>query len=465
MIGASNTAVETAAAVRSGNASATEVTRAALDRIETHNPRLNAFTLVTRERVLGEAAALDSRIARGEDPGPLAGVPFAVKNLFDVAGETTLAGAKVSAGMPPAARDAAAIARLNAAGAMLVGALNMGEFAYDFTGRNAHFGPSRNPHDLERISGGSSGGSGSAVAGGLVPLALGTDTNGSIRVPAALCGVFGLKPTYGRLTRRGAYPFAASFDHIGPLARSVADLALSYDAMQGLDPDDPACALRPREPASPHIERGATGLRIAVAGGYFAENADPACLAAVDEVARALGAVRSCSVPEAARARAAAFVITGAEGGNLHLDRVRTQASEYDPETRDRFIAGALTPAAWYVQAQRFRRWFRARMQELFRDVDVIVAPATPAPAPGIHQATMRVGVTELPVRANLGIFTQPFSFVGLPVVAVPVQRAGDMPVGVQLVAAAWNEIAVLRAARALERDGVARAVVPAGFG
>ena len=201
--------------------------------------------------------------------GPLAGVPFAVKNLIDIAGLPTVAGSKINRDHPPASADAPLIARLEAAGAILVGALNMGEYAYDFTGENVHDGPSRNPFDTTRMSGGSSGGSGSAVGGGLVPLALGSDTNGSIRVPASFCGLFGLKPTYGRLTRAGSFPFVSSLDHLGPLARSAADLAMAYDAMQGYDPADPACVDRPAEPVSGPLDRGIGGLRIASAGGYF----------------------------------------------------------------------------------------------------------------------------------------------------------------------------------------------------
>jgi aspartyl-tRNA(Asn)/glutamyl-tRNA(Gln) amidotransferase subunit A len=240
-------------AVRRGAVTAAAVTEAALMRIAAAQPVLNAFTAVTAERARAAAAAVDAAIAAGRDPGPLAGVPFAVKNLFDVAGLPTLAGSRIEADSPPPAADAPLIVRLEAAGAVLVGALGMGEYAYDFTGRNAHYGATRNPHDPARMSGGSSGGSGSAVAGGLVPLALGSDTNGSIRVPSSLCGIFGLKPTFGRLTRRGSFPFVAALDHLGPFARSVDDLRLAYDAMQGPDPDDPACAGRPIEPAASAI--------------------------------------------------------------------------------------------------------------------------------------------------------------------------------------------------------------------
>src|SRR5213079_1893689 len=197
----------------------------------------------------------------------LAGVPFAVKNLFDVTGLPTRAGSKINRELAPCAHDSPLIERLEAAGAVLVGALNMGEYAYDFTGENVHDGNAHNPHDTSRMTGGSSSGSGGAVAGGLVPLALGSDTNGSIRVPSSFCGLFGLKPTYGRLTRARSFPFVASLDHLGPFARSARDLALAYDAMQGHDPADPVCAERPAEPALPLIERGAEGLRVAIAGG------------------------------------------------------------------------------------------------------------------------------------------------------------------------------------------------------
>ena len=308
------------------------------------------------------------------------------------------------------------IERLEAAGAILVGALNMGEYAYDFTGENVHDGPSRNPHDLSRMSGGSSGGSGSAVGGGLVPLALGSDTNGSIRVPSSLCGIFGLKPTYGRLSRaRSRFPSSASLDHLGPFARSTRDLALSYDAMQGRDPDDPVCTgsrrrtraavarARRRRPA----DRGR--------GRLFQERR-------VSGSARGgqAGSRRRCrsrarsNLPEAQRARAAAYVITATEGAALHLDRLRKRAQGFRsrrarPPDRGRHDSvgpgrqGAEIPPL----VSRRRCWICSR------SVDVIIAPATPCTAPSIGQQTFMLDGVELPVRPNLGIFTQPISFIG----------------------------------------------------
>jgi 1-carboxybiuret hydrolase len=363
--------------------------------------------------------------------------------------------------LPAAERDSPLIARLEAAGAVLLGALNMGEYAYDFTGENVHDGPSRNPHDTARMTGGSSGGSGGAVAGRLVPLALGSDTNGSIRVPSSLCGIFGLKPTYGRLPRTGSFPFVTSLDHLGALARCVADLAAAYDAMQGPDPADPVCAERPAEPTLPLIGREAEGLRIAVAGGYFRDGVPVEAAAAVAKVASALGAAREIELPEAARARAAAYVISAAEGAGLHLDRLRSRAADYDPAVRDRLIAGAMIPAAMVARAQKFRRWYRDRVLALFDEVDAILAPATPCTAPLLGQQAFVVNGVEMPVRANLGLYTQPISFIGLPVVVVPVALS-PLPIGVQIVAAPWREDIALRIAHALEAAGAVAAPRPA---
>lgn len=453
------TATQIAAAVVRREVSARDVLASALDRIATTNPRLNAFSALLTERALARATRLDEAIARGEAVGPLAGVPFAAKNLYDIEGIATIAGSAINRERPPATRDAAAVRRLEAAGAILVGAANMGEYAYDFTGRNAHYGTSRNPHDPERMTGGSSSGSASAVAAGMVPLALGSDTNGSIRVPAAFCGLFGLKPTYGRLSRAGTYPFTASLDHVGPLARSTADLAAAYDAMQGFDADDPVYVDRAVEPTLASLDESIAGLQIAVAGGYFAEGGAPEAFAAVAHVASALGVTRVVDLPDSRRARAAAFVITSVEGANLHLDRLRARPGDFDPETRPRFFAGALVPGAWYVQAQRFRRWYQEQVRAVFREVDVILAPSAPISAPLIEQQAASLGGVEVPLRANLGIYTQPISFIGLPVVAVPVWR-GAMPMGVQIIAAPWAEQTALRVAAHLERLGAVQAPV-----
>jgi aspartyl-tRNA(Asn)/glutamyl-tRNA(Gln) amidotransferase subunit A len=454
------TATDIAQSVARGETTALAVTEAALARIAKHNPRLNAFTDVTAERARSRAQAIDADRTAGKPLGPLAGVPFAVKNLFDVKGLPTRAGAKINRERAPAERDQPLITRLEAAGAVLVGALNMGEYAYDFTGENVHDGNARNPHDPDHMTGGSSSGSAGAVAGRMVPLALGSDTNGSIRVPSSYCGLFGLKPTYGRLTRAHSFPFVASFDHLGPLARSARDLALAYDAMQGPDPEDPVCAGRAIEPTLPALARVTGGLRIAVAGGYFRKGLSPEANTAVARVAAALEVKREIEIPEAQRARAAAFVITASEGASLHLDRLRTRAQDFEPVVRDRLIAGAMIPASLVNRAQKFRRWYRERVLALFDEVDAILAPVTPSTAPRIGQQTMMLDGAEILLRPNIGIYTQPISFIGLPVVAVPVPLV-PMPIGVQVIAAPWREDVALRVAHALEQAGVAVAPKP----
>lgn len=458
--GSNASASEIAAAVAGGKITASAVTEAALARIARRNPVFNAFTDVTAERARRRARALDDERAAGKPPGPLAGVPFAVKNLFDVAGLPTRAGAKINREHAPAEKDSPLIERLEAAGAVLVGALNMGEYAYDFTGENIHDGDARNPHDPARMTGGSSSGSGGAVAGRLVPLALGSDTNGSIRVPSSLCGIFGLKPTYGRLSLARSFPFVASFDHFGPFARTTRDLAIAYDAMQGPDRDDPICADRLPEPTVPSLEAGIAGLRLAQAGGYFAEGLLPEAKEALARVAAALSIERTIELPEARRARAAAYVITATEGASLHLDRLRGRANDFDPAVRDRLLAGALVPAALVGKAQKFRRWYRDRVLALFDEVDAIIAPATPCAAPLIGQKTFMLDGVELPVRPNLGIYTQPISFIGLPVVAAPVPLS-PLPIGVQIIAPPWREEIALRISYALEQAGVAVAPKP----
>lgn len=456
---------EVADAVRAGEVSVTAVVDATLDRVEAHGPAFNAFTHVAAERARARAADLDRRRAAGEDLGPLAGVPFAAKNLLDIQGIPTRAGSKIRRAAPPAPRDAFVVRNLEAAGAVLVGATHMGEWAYDFTGRNAHDGPARNPRDRERMTGGSSSGSAAATAAGLVPFAVGSDTNGSIRVPAAFCGIFGIKPTYGRIARSGAFFLSSSLDHLGPFTRSVRDLALVYDVMQGLDPADPAQASRPPQHTMPLLDRGIEGLRIGVAGGHFAAGGQPEVHDAAARAADALGARRAVDLPGAARARSAAFVITAVEAANLHLQRLRDTAADFDPETRPRLLAGALIPGGWYAQAQRYRRWFRDEVARAFRDVDVLLAPTAPLPPPLIDQQTMTLDGRELLIRPHLGIFSQPLSFIGVPIVNVPLwpgEPGRGLPLGVQVIGRPWEEDVVLRVALALEQRGIAMAPVAA---
>ncbi|AEN64245.1 amidohydrolase, AtzE family [Enterobacter soli] len=440
-------------ALGTGELSAGEIARQTLDAITRINPQLNAWTAITAERMLAEAENIDTLRREKRPLPPLAGIPYAVKNLFDVAGHTTLAGAELFSQRPAA--DSFAVRQLRSAGGLLSGMVNMDAYAYGFTTENSHYGATHNPHDLKRIAGGSSGGSAAAVAAGLVHFSLGTDTNGSIRVPASLCGIYGLKPTFGRLSRSGSHPFVASLDHIGPFARRVSDLASVYDALQGRDSSDSFQADSSREQTRPLLDRGLDGLRCAVLGGYFSTWCDADARAAVARVAKALDAHDELLFPDAELARSAAFIISASEGGNQYLPALRSQPARFEPHSRERLLAGAMIPSAWYIQAQRFRAHARQAFKTLFSQADVLIAPATPRSATLIGEQTMEINGQSLPVRASMGMLTQPISFLGLPVTTVPLRTAHGAPIGLQLIAAPFNEQACLRVARVLEACGI----------
>ena len=450
-----------AASVAKGEVSARAVLESCISQIDATDARVNAFTDKTLNRAFAEADAVDARRAKGEALGPLAGVPYAVKNLFDIEGVVTRAGSVINRNHAAATADAFLVRQMKAAGAVLVGALNMDEYAYGFTTENTHYGPCHNPHDLSRIAGGSSGGSGSSVAAGQVPITLGSDTNGSIRVPASLCGVWGLKPTFGRLSRRGTYPFVYSIDHLGPMASSVNGLAMAYDALQIPDPLDPGCHALEVQSVMPTIGSGIEGLRVGVLGGYFYDLASPAAREVVALAAKTLGAKDDVTWPDAALGRAAAFIITASEGGSLHLNDLRTRADEFEPLSVDRFMAGALQPADWTIKAHRVRRLYRDKVNALFKDWDILLTAATPVSATVIGTEWLDINGAKYPARAAMGLLTQPISFAGCPVVAAPMWPAGNdaakgMPIGVQIIAAPWREDLAFRAARVLEQSGVA---------
>ena len=448
-----------AACVASGEISARALLESCISRIEATDARVNAFTEKTLSRAFAEADAVDIGRANGQALGPLAGVPYAVKNLFDIDGVVTLAGSTINRNHAAATADAFLVQQMKAAGAVLVGALNMDEYAYGFTTENTHYGPCHNPHDLNRIAGGSSGGSGAAVAAGQVPITLGSDTNGSIRVPASLCGVWGLKPTFGRLSRRGTYPFVYSIDHLGPIASSLKGLALTYDALQSPDPLDAGCHSLSIQQVMPTADQGIEGLRVGVLGGYFHDHASPAAREVVALAAKTLGAKEEVIWPDAALARSAAFIITASEGGSLHLNDLRTRADEFEPLSVDRFMAGALQPADWTIKAHRVRRMYRDKVNALFKDWDILLTAATPVSAPLIGTEWLHLNGIQHPARAAMGLLTQPISFAGCPVVAAPMwpTQTDGLPIAVQLIAAPWREDLAFRAAKVLERAGVAQ--------
>ncbi|HWU03261.1 MAG TPA: amidase family protein, partial [Novosphingobium sp.] len=319
-----------------------------------------------------------------------------------------------------------------------VAGLNMDEFAYGFATINARHGTTRNPADPARLAGGSSGGSAAVVAGGVLPFALGSDTNGSIRVPASLTGIYGLKPTHGDLPMAGVFPFAHSFDDIGPFAGTVADMAAVWAVLSG----------RGAGFAGP--------VRVGRLGGRFRQNAHPAQLATIDAIAAAFGTGDApfLDLCDVACARSAAFLITACEGGRLHREQLARRAMDYDPATRDRLIAGALLPEETYAQAQAFRAQARQQAIAALAGVDVVLAPAAPCEAPLIADPRILVDGALVPARADLGIHTQPITFLGLPALAVPLRRPTGLPLGLQLIGRPGAEPALFALAAHLEGEG-----------
>lgn len=441
-----------ATAVRAGTASASAVLEAALARIAVRNPGINAFTAVAADRARARATALDAAHAAGVPPGPLAGVPFGVKAMIAIAGQTTSAGSALHADDPPAAHDALVVRQLEAAGAVCVGALNMDEFGMGGTTENARFGATRNPHDLARTAGGSSGGSAAAVAAGILPLTLGADGLGSIRLPASLCGIYGLRPTGGAVSAQGLLGAVGTISTVGPLARTARDIALCHDALCGGGP----VARRTVET----LDAGVAGLRLARAGGYFAEGLDADAADALGRATDALHIAETVDFPEPRRARAAAMLVHTSESAVGKLDALRTRLEGFNPLTRERFLAHALLPAQWYLHAQRFRRWHTLEVLQLLQRFDVLLLPATPCVAPPLGSRTIRIEGKDLPIGPTLGWFTQPLAGTDCPALTVPIVRQGKLPIGVQLFAAPHREDLLLRVARQLEQVGVAGAPV-----
>lgn len=428
-----------AADVRSGRRLARDVAAEALGRIVARDAAINAVTRLLPDRAMAEAAAVDAKVARGEDPGPLAGVPYGVKDLFDVLGLPTTAGAAMRRGATPAAADARAIQRLEAAGAVLIATLNMDEYAYGFVTDNAEWGITRNPHDTERFAGGSSGGSAAAVADEMLAFTLGSDTNGSIRIPASLCGVYGLKPTHKSLPMEGTFPFVESLDDIGPFARTAAELKAIFDVLIG------------EAGAAPDTRPD----RIAMLGGWFRRNLAPPMDSALDELSTGLGGLATVELPQVGRARSAAFLMTAFEGGALHLPNLRRNPLDFDPATRDRLIAGAALPRSVYDEALAFRAWFREQVNAAFLQHDVLIAPSVFGPSPRIDHPVIEIDGKPEAARANLGLYTQPISFLGLPVVAAPLRRPNGLPLGIQLIAAQGNDRRLFALAERMEAMGL----------
>lgn len=437
-----------------GYLTAKEIAEYTLYSIEKYNPIINAWTEITFDRILKEANLIDKLIASKKEIPRLAGVPYAVKNLFDVCGYVTIVGSILFKNNPIAKCDSYLINKLSNNGALLSGMLNMDAYAYGFTTENSYYGVTRNPYDLDRIAGGSSGGSASAVASGLVHFSLGSDTNGSIRVPSSLCGVFGFKPTFGKLSRKGMYPFSYSLDHAGYFTRNISDLIDVYNVLQD-DNNLDSFQFSINKKVFLDYNYFVNNLRFCLLSGYFNTWCDDKVRNIINIVSKTLKVNEDINLPDVELARSSAFIITAAEGGNLYWSRLLTNPELFDPISRERLLAGAIIPSNWYIKAQRFRTYFRNKVNNIFNNFDVLIAPATPCSATMIGQKFMRINNTDLLIRSNMGILTQPISFIGLPVITVPIKIDNDLPIGIQLIAAPFREDLCFKAALILERAGL----------
>ncbi|MGH7353704.1 MAG: amidase [Candidatus Rokuibacteriota bacterium] len=434
-----------------------EVVRLHLDRIAAHDPELRAFITVTADRALADARAAETALASGGAVGPLHGVPIALKDLFNTAGVRTTGGSKILADAVPAA-DATVVRRLREAGTIVLGKLNMHEFAYGPEGINAHYGNARNPWDraTPRFAGGSSSGSGVAVAAGLAPGALGSDTGGSIRIPASLCGITGIKPTYGRVSRAGVLPLAWSMDHVGPMTRTAADCALMLRAIAGYDPADATTSVLPVPDYLAALTGEVKGLRVGLLRSFFLESASDDVRAAVEAAAKTLAAAGAV-VDEVSLGHldlvAASSAVVASEALAYHAEWLRTRAADYQPDVRERLKVGAFVTGAHYVRAQQVRALVRREVDEALARRDLLLAPTTPIAAPAVGETQTTLGTGPSDVRAALICLTRPFNFSGHPACSVPCGLTGQgLPIGMQFVGRPFDEATVLRAADAWQR-------------
>ena len=460
--------------LRRGEITSTQLTQALFDRIEDTDGKIGSYLTVCRDRGMAEARAADERLARGDASSPLLGIPLALKDVLLTEGVPTTCASRILQGFTPPF-DATAVRRLREAGAVLLGKTNMDEFAMGSSTENSGFSLTRNPWDPNRVPGGSSGGSAAAVAAGQCVAALGTDTGGSIRQPAAFCGVVGLKPTYGRVSRFGVVAYASSLDQVGPITRDVSDCAMVLQAIAGHDPADSTSVDAPVPDYPSELSRGASGLRVGVPGEYFAAGTQPeveqAVRQGVREIEKAGAAVVEVSLPRTEYAVAAYYVIATAEASSnlarydgmrygpraqaedLTSTYTRSRSQGFGPEVKRRILLGAYVLSAgyydaYYLKAQKARTLVRQDFESALRQCDAIVAPTTPTTAFHIEE------MTEDPLRMYLSdIFTVPANLAGLPALSLPCgfDRAG-LPIGMQVIGRPFDEATVLRLGHAFEQ-------------
>ena len=451
-------AAELARLIAGKQVSPVDVVRAHLERITSLDGALKSFITVTAEAALTAAREAETAIVAGRSLGPLHGVPVALKDLYDTAGVRTTGGSKILRERVPAV-DATVVRRLREAGMIMLGKLNMVEFAFGPEGRNPHYGHARNPWDTatHRMTGGSSSGSGAAVAAGLATVALGSDTGGSIRIPCSLCGLTGIKPTYGRVSRAGVLPLSWSMDHVGPMTRNAADAALVLGAMAGYDAADPTSSVLPVPDYAAALTGEVRGLRVGFLRSFFFESATPEVRAAVETAARTLekaGAlVDDVALPGVRHTAAGALAVVATEAMTYHAAWLRTRRADYDPDVSTRLMVGAFVTGVHYVRGQQARALLRREVDDALARRDVLLAPATPITAPGIDERQTALGDGPSDIRSALIRLTRPFNFSGHPACSVPCGfSSAGLPIGMQIIGRPFDETTVLRVADAYQR-------------
>ena len=447
---------EVSGLIRAGRVSPVEVVEACLARIEATEPTLNSFITLLPDAARAAARRAEQEIARGNWRGPLHGIPVGLKDLFNTAGVRTTSGTRIYDTYVPDADGTVAV-RLRQAGAILLGKLNMHPFAYGPTGENADYGHMHNPWDPERVTGGSSGGSGSAAAAGQCHITMGSDTGGSVRIPAALCGIVGLKPTYGRVSRAGLTPLSWCLDHPGPLTRCVEDAALAMNAIAGLDPLDPATADVPVPDYTAGLDGDIRGLRIGVVREYFDDELDAGVGALTEQAIAALGELGAeiveVSLPLYEYAQPISNAILMSEATAAHRDALLNQGDRLYPPVRERLEAGLFISAAEYLRAQQARQVFCAQVNDLLRDVDLLAGPTEPVTAPALLERRVEVNGESRPVVPMLTKYTRVYNITGSPAISVPCGFGADgLPVGLHLAGRNFEEATALRAAYAYQQ-------------
>ena len=457
---------EAGAEIAAKRLSPVDLTQAYLARIEALEPRVNAYVTVTGDLAMERARQAEAEIVAGHYRGPLHGIPIALKDLYETAGIPTTGGSKILAEHVPE-EDCPAAAMLKEAGTVLLGKLNMHEFAFGITNNNPHYGPARNPWNTDCVTGGSSGGSGAAMAASLCAATLGSDTGGSIRIPAAFCGIVGLKPTYGRVSKRGVLPLSSSLDTVGPMTRTVEDAALILQAIAGHDALDPNSFDVPVPDYRAEMARGAAGLRVGVVRGDYRLSMDADLEGAVEATLSALGNLGATLVDpvdlsplrEALRHN---FIIISSEAAAFHAQWLDDRPGDYGEDVFGRLSGGRNNAATDYIMAREAQTRIRRELLRGMADLDALALPMLPLTAPPIGQEQVSVGGAEMDLRTAVTWYTQPFNLTGLPAITVPCGfSSAGMPIGFQLVAKPFSEGMLLRLAHAYEQSADWRTRTP----